>query len=360
MRKVVGAFVVMAVVIAIVVAVRTQTGAERPDRTAEMVSSQLAKAPKGSLNPDVVLAIAPRPREMVKPVESKPLSPAVQEYHTAKTFRPAYERLKDSKSRTPEENWLLAEILQNCAQVVDDPAPRRAAETFGPEARARFVSSIAPNDPDRDRRIAAFDRGNVDRCEGIRGVKTSRKELRALYETGAAGGDPKSRARVVGLDIGAQLIGPDGKERDGMLPTITDAQLETLRQAMASGDPSAMRAAIALLNLDYADMSLRDANDRPVDRSALLRAAAMYACQLGENCGPDSDYLAHFCAFEGECGANTLRDYMMFYALSPSSSQMVASYEDALRRAQNGDWSSFRFYRGPLPAQAVVHPPGKP
>src|SRR5579859_755070 len=115
MRKVIGAFVVMAVVIAIVVAVRTQTGAERPEHMAEVVSSQLAKAPRGSLNPDVVLAIAPRSRDMVKPAASKPLSPAVLEYHTAKSFRPAYERLKASTSRTPEENWLLAEILQACA-----------------------------------------------------------------------------------------------------------------------------------------------------------------------------------------------------------------------------------------------------
>ncbi len=305
MRKVVGAFVVMAVVIAIgSSSCGTQTGSERPDRTAEMVTSQLAKSPKGSLNPDAVLVIAPRSREMVKAPESPPLSPAVREYYTARSFAAVHARLKASTSRTPEENWLLAEILQNCATIVDDPSPRRSPETFGPAARDRFVASIAPNDPDRDRRIAAFDRVNVDRCEGLRDLKVTHKEIRALYEAGAAGGDAKSRARLVGQEIGEQTIGPDGKEAEGAVPKISDTQLETLRQAMASGDPVAMRAALALLTVNYDNMSLRDANDRPVDRSALLRAMGMYACQLGENCGPDSDYLAHFCAMEGECGAN--------------------------------------------------------
>jgi hypothetical protein len=359
MKKVLGAFVVMVLVIVGVLVARTQTGAERPEKMAEMVSSQLSKAPKGSLNPDAVLAIAPRSREMVKE-PTRQLSPAVREYQAAKSFAASYARLKDSKSRTPEENWLLAEILQACATITDDASSRRAPETFGPEARARFVASLAPNDPDRDRRIAAFDRVNFDRCEGLQDVKATRKEIRALYEAGAAGGDPKSRARLVGQEIGEQLIGPDGKEVEGKLPTISDSQLETLRQSLASGDPAAVRAAYGLLGLDYANMSLRDSNDRPVDRSAMVRAVALYNCELGDNCGPDSNYLAHFCALEGECAANTLRDYMMYYALSPSSSQMVASYEDALRRAQNGDWSSFHFYRGPLPAQAVMHPPGKP
>lgn len=360
MAKIVGAIIVVAVGIAVFVALHHEDGGgARSGGVAPPASKGSAPVPRGSLTPEAVLSIAPRAREGVT-APAPPLSPAVREYQSARSFASTYARLKDSSARTPEEQWLLAEILQKCASVSGDPPFARGTGTFGPEARARFVASLAPNDPDRERRIAAFDRVDFDTCDGLHGLKTTRKDIRAAYEAGAAAGDAKSRARLVGADLEAQTIGPDGKEIGGKLPSISDAQLDTLRQAMASGDPVAMREVVSLLAMDYDNMSLRDANDRPVDHAAFLRAMAMYACEAGEECGPDSHYLAYFCAWEGQCDAQTVRDYMMYYALSPSSSQVVASYEDGLRRARNGDWSFFHFYRGPLPSQAVMKPPGKP
>ena len=59
------------------------------------------------------------------------------------------------------------------------------------------------------------------------------------------------------------------------------------------------------------------------------------------------------CAMSGNCAANNYRDYVLYYTASPSTSQQIAGYEAALRRAaQNNDWSGFVFRPGPSPTIA--------
>jgi hypothetical protein len=111
----------------------------------------------------------------------------------------------------------------------------------------------------------------------------------------------------------------------------------------------------------YDNMSLRDADDRPVDFGAFFRAAVLASCDYGLPCGPDSDWVMNGCAFTGNCAANNLRDYMMFYNSSPSSSQITATYEAALRNAtRDGNWSFFHFYPGASPATAAFQPGSGP
>ena len=129
---------------------------------------------------------------------------------------------------------------------------------------------------------------------------------------------------------------------------------------MASGDPLAIRAAMLLLIGEYQNFSLRDADDRPLDRLAMIRASALLNCDYGVACGTDAPWLVYACAMNGQCAANSLRDYLMYYASSPSSSQVMAGYEAALRNARNNDWSFFHFYPGPLPSTAAFQPPGGP
>ncbi|HEX7605710.1 MAG TPA: hypothetical protein VF348_03295, partial [Usitatibacter sp.] len=104
----------------------------------------------------------------------------------------------------------------------------------------------------------------------------------------------------------------------------------------------------------YQNMSLRDAQDRPLDVSAAYMAGALVGCDYGFPCGPDSSWVQNGCAMNGHCDANSLRDYIMYYASSPSSSQVMATYEAAIRNAVgNNDWSFFHFYPGPSPQTAA-------
>jgi hypothetical protein len=324
-----------------------------------------SRTAKGSLAPEAVLSIAPRSRQSsAQAPQARKLPPALREYREAKSYAAIYAKLSKSTNRTAEEQWMLADMLLRCAKIAENEPDRFPRwKMGGPEARARFVASLAPGDPDRDKRVAAFDEINYDACADIANVETTRKDIRALLEAGAAGGDPKARAALVQQDLDDQRRGPDGKMVFGPdnTPRITDANVETLKQAIGSGDPYAIRSAMNTLIGSYQNMSLRDDQDRPLDVMAVFMAGALVGCDYGFPCGADSSWVQNGCALSGHCDANNLRDYMMYYGASPSSSQVMATYEAAIRNAVgNNDWSFFHFYPGPTPATAAYQAPRGP
>ncbi len=362
MKRVVGT--VGAAVLAAVIAVLLFQGSSLTGSTdSESKTVRPSVVARGSLTPEAVLAIAPRRSASSSSMPAPAMTPSLQEFYRARSYAPLLARLKNASARTPEEEWMLAEILTRCAKRPDDdssgPGPRKLGS---PGARQRFMASIAPNDADRDKRIAAFDAVNFDPCSELGGLTTTRKDILALLEAGAAGGDPKARVALLSENLEDQFPrGPDGKQRTDYIPSLSDAQVETLRQVLASGAPLAMRMAGSTLMLDYQNMSLRDADDRPLDRSAFLRAVNLATCDYGRPCGPDADWVLNDCAFNGRCAANNLRDHMMFYNSAPSASQVMSSYEAGLRSAiRDGDWSFFRFHPGPNPSTALFLPRNGP
>ena len=329
-----------------------------------LASSTGSAAKRGTLTPDAVLAIAP-PKRTAEAASSRKLPPSLQEFYEAKSYAAIYARLSKSTARTGEEDWMLAQILQRCAKFAEDEPERFKPWKLGsPDARSRFEASLAANDADRDKRLKAFDGINYDPCGDLSNLEMSRKDVRALLQAGADAGDPKARAALVSYDVSEQNRGPDGKLRWGPDQTqkISDAQVETLKQAVASGDPYAMRSALmTLMGGNYGNFSLRDADDRPLNFGALWQAGQLVGCDYGFDCGPNAQWIQQGCAFQGYCAANNLADYMMYYISSPASSQMIATYENAVRNAvNNGDWSYFHFYPGPNPATAAYQAPKSP
>jgi hypothetical protein len=362
MKKVAGAIGVAVLVAAVAAVLMKGPASTQGDGVKSAVRDNAGSSggARGSLAPEAVLAIAPRRGTAPGATPTRAMPPALQQFHLARSYVPIYARLKSASARTPEEQWILAEILTRCARVADDDPSASSRRLGGPGMRERFFASIAPNDPNRDKRMAAFDAVNYDACAEIGEITATRKDIRALLEAGASGGDPKARAALVMQELEDQLRGPDGKQKTGpdSLPRISDAQLETLRQAMASGDPYAMRSAASLMMGRYDNMSLRDEDDRPVDTGAFFRAAVLASCDYGLPCGPDSAWVMNGCAFVGNCAANNLRDHMMFYNSSPNASQVMATYEVALRNAtRDGNWSFFHFYPGPNPSTAAYQSP---
>ena len=190
---------------------------------------------RGSLTPDAVLAIAPRRNASSGTSTARAITPSLQEFFLVRSYGPLHARLKNATARTPEEQWMLAEILRRCAKVAADDSSGSGARRLGaPGTRERFVASIAPNDPDRDKRIAAFDAVNFDPCSELVGLTATRKDILALLEVGAAGGDPKARVALLLENVEDQFPrGPDGKQRTDFIPSLSDAQVETLRRALA-------------------------------------------------------------------------------------------------------------------------------
>src|SRR5260221_8735523 len=101
---------------------QTRDAATAPDAASPNGSSR--NAARGSLSPDAVLSIAPRTQSAAASIASNArLSPLMQEYRAAKSYAALHARLSKSQARSPEEEWVLAQILKSCAKVTDRDFP---------------------------------------------------------------------------------------------------------------------------------------------------------------------------------------------------------------------------------------------
>lgn len=334
-------------VLAVVLLLRGNVGETPHKRDASSDAAGNAQRPSS----EIVLKIAPgaarTPPAGKAPAAGTGFSPLMLEYAKRREYKSIYEKLKASTNRSPEENYVLAEMLENCATVTDRRPQRKSGwKLGGEEARARFVASLGAKDPNRDKRIAAFERINVDPCAGFEDIDTTEKEIRALLEQAAAT-DAKAKASL----LMRQLEGP---ARDGIYPTVSEAQLATIREVLASGDPRALVDIVGVFALHLRDFSVRTGEDEaPLEYWAMHGAATLAACELGYPCGPDSRFLLEACALQGQCDAANYRDYWFFYYSSPSTSQRTSQYHANLMRGiREGDWSYFTFHRTPPPGYA--------
>lgn len=343
--------VVLVLIVAVMAGVMVVRGGRelRPEASAQIEREHaLEGRPGARLAADAVLSISPRVAGMssgAMPAVPR-LSPAMHEFTFTRAYKPIHDRLKAADRRTPEETWILAKILDDCAKVADrqDLAKR---SMLGGDARGRFVASLSPKDPRREQRIAAFDAINADRCEGLRDAKTTEKEIRDLLAQSASAGDPKAAADLVFKDLLARSKDANGRFRVENGAMITDAEIETLKRSMESGDPQALTEAVRTFILPLGNLSLRAGPDqRPIDATALYGATQLVACDLGAACGPDSPALLKACALHGQCDAASFREYLFYYAMPPESSQQVAQYYSYFTQAvKNHDWSAFTFSR---------------
>jgi hypothetical protein len=283
------------------------------------------------------------------------MSPLMREATSGGPWKPIYDRLSQSAARTPEESYVLAEILRVCGDAAATVSFPRA--DMREEAKASFAASISEKDPAREKRVAAWTRMTESRCIGFEGLKTSAGEIRALLDKAAAGGDAKARARVVEKDIWASVVGPGGtmQRTEMSTPSITDAQLATLREAVASNDPQALMIAGRVLSSTMSDLSIRAGpQERPVDPRAFYDAWNLAACDAGYDCGPTSPQMLMACSAQGNCDAQDLREYLFYYNNSPQQSQLVVEYQSQIARAiQTGDWAYFQFVRARPPAGMI-------
>jgi len=267
------------------------------------------------------------------------------EYLKAKQLKPLYDRLKSSpEGQRPEGQYLLYEILRRCATVTDRTTPRPF--TRPAPKRDEFIASLPATDPQRDKRIAAFEEIDTKRCAGFEGVTITQADLNGLLASAVNGGDPKARAIAMEQELWAE-------RRTGGRNTVTlsDLQVDQLRQILSSKDPGAMVVAGRILSNSWHDFGLRIGSDTSLaEPRALYNAWQILACDYGYPCGNDNARLLTECALQGHCQAATLQDYLYYYGGSPHDSQLVMQYQNVLRNAiETGDWSQVSVVRGPRP-----------
>ena len=319
--------------------------------------------------PDVVLAIKPGVPAAARASAAQPKRSALMvEFESRKGRKALYDRLSGLGSRSAEETYLLAEIMNDCKRLISGRPPGVTREAAHAAGRARMEETISQKDPTRDKRLAAYEAVSTAprACEGFQGVSINPAEIRALMARAAEQGDPRARARLVEMDVWAPMLGPDGNldmrmgTQEMKLPKISDEQLEAIRQAAASNDPAVLAVAGRLLASTMADLQIRAGpEERPVDPRTFLDAWMLAACDAGGDCGPGHPLIAGGCISFGNCDARDLREYLFYYAHSPQQSQQLAEYQVQIARAiQSGNWSYFQFHRGPVQNNMIMaHPP---
>ncbi len=283
--------------------------------------------------------------DAVRAAHGSARSSLLAEYGNARSWRALYDRLKSSpEGQTAEGLYVTYEILRKCATVPDRPW-RRGGTNEKPveQKRAEFLAGLAPNDPQRDRRIAAFEDIAVNRCAGFEGVTIRQADLDKILAQSAAAGDPKARAVAVEQEIWASRRGGHWYGT-----TLSDAQIDTLREATGTRDPEALVVAGRLLSNSWRDLTVRIGPDGvDVEPRAFYNAWQVLACSYGYPCDANSARLLNECAYNGHCEASSLPDYLYYYGSSPHESRLIAFYQGVLRNAvESGDWSQLTFVRG--------------
>lgn len=305
------------------------------------------------LSADSVLAIDPRAPAKHSPVAVR--QTLTGEYLAAKQYRALYDRLKGSaEGSTAEGAYVLYEIANKCATITD--RPRRswgAAAKPLEQRRDEFLAALQPTDPLRDKRVAAFEEVNANRCMGFEGVTLTQADLNKMLADAVSLGDPKAKA----LAIEQEITAPRRGRWDA--GTLTEAHIDGLKQAIGTRDPAAIVLAGRLLSTPYSDLTMRVGPDGQVaEPRAMYNAWQILACSYGYPCGDTNDRILQACAYQSHCDTSSLPDYLHYYASSPHDSQLIARYQGILRTAiETGDWSQLNLVRGPRPPGAPRVPP---
>jgi len=324
-----------------------ELAASRSHSVSSMAAPPVSRRPAAPLSASSVLSI--NPRAIARPVAAAPRRTLFNEFLAAKSYRALYDRLKStSEGEAPEAWYVMYEMLQRCA-TVPDRAGRAPRNRGGDTRREDFVASIPLNDPQRDRRIAAFDAVNTNPCEGMQDITVKQAELDKLLADAAAAGDAKARALQLEQSLWAERRAAGAQAGWGRATvTVTDAQVDTLREVAASRDPQAIVIAGRVLSGNWADFAVRVGPDQqPIEPRAFNQAWQLLACDYGYPCDTSNPRVQSACAYQGHCNAQSLPDYIYYYGASPNDSQLMSQYHDILHTAvETGNWSQVTVARG--------------
>jgi hypothetical protein len=130
---------------------------------------------------------------------------------------------------------------------------------------------------------------------------------------------------------------------------MSDVQLRTLEEAIASRDPEAIFIAGITLSSTFRDVVPEiGPNHDELQGRAAAEAWSLVACEYGLECGAGSRLLQNPCIYSGQCASTTVQDQTFFYGTTPYEAQLLDQYRQVFRNAvANNDWSGITFARRP-------------
>jgi hypothetical protein len=257
--------------------------------------------------------VARNPSPTSTAVRAAALSPVAALYLRG-DLRAIYERyLANPQGADAETRYYAALALTDClGKISAKPV----------DARQNFANRIAAGDTQAAERLRAYDRA-VELCQGMPGsFADARRLMQEAANAGHAGAKLGVMTRQYQDDFARRRLdqGTD-RERRSDLMRLSEEQLATVRDALASGDASALHAAGQLLAMSQ-DMANRMASNTLADATAMqgYRAAwQLAACERGYACEGNSMLLLNRCMFQGQCGMMSVEQQLQAHELSPNA-----------------------------------------
>ncbi len=273
-----------------------------------------------------------RPAHASGPRPVVPLKSALaQEFEKARAYKPFYDRYAaNPEGADAETRYFAAVAMERCI----GRAKGTSQETLGAQQQ-RFATRLKDNDPNNAARIDAFNR-TYELCEGFGNIAISGADVQRMYREAAAQGNPAAKVAVAATLYQEQL----GRARGVEERRLSEEQLGTMRDALASGDPFAIERVGQLLahSTQLADRRIGPNND-PYNPREWGPAWQLAACDRGANCGQDSQRVLNGCAWQGACGYDSLETYMQFNELPPNVYQAAQANRNLILDAiAQGRW----------------------
>lgn len=280
-------------------------------------AGKAAKAPAGGSSSVAVLPIdnvqKATPLKVTPARTITPLKSALaQEFEKARLMKPFYDRyMANPETADAETKFFAAMAMERCiGRSKGTPAQNQA------EVLAKFQARLKENDPANTQRIEAFNR-ITEICEGFGNVAISGADIARLYREAAMAGNPGAKVAVLSEVQRDQTRNARGIEER----RLSEDSLNTLRDALSSGDPFAIERAGQLLSWGSSQLAERRVGPNgdlynPRDWGPAWQFAA---CDRGANCGADAFKVLNGCANQGACGYDSLETYMQFNELPPNA-----------------------------------------
>lgn len=287
--------------------------------------------------PSAAPAVASRsvpPRPAVVPLKSA----LAIEFENAKQLKAFYDRYAaNPEAASPELKYFAASAIENCVGRGRGTGPSDAD-------RARFQSKLKENDPNNPLRVAAFERVS-QACEGFQSLNLTSADALKLFREAAAAGNPGAKVAVAAEDYREQTRMARGLEERRM----SEEQLATLRDSLATGDPFAIQRAGNLLNWQSTQLAERKIGPEgdPFNPRDFAPAWTLAACDRGANCGADAYRVLNGCAQQGACGYTSLETYLQYNELAPNVYANAQQYRSMILDAiSQGRWDWLGIQQG--------------
>jgi hypothetical protein len=252
---------------------------------------------------------------------------------------------------TPEALYLKAAIYARCGRQGNKSTEEISKERDA--QKTKFLASIQPLSENARERASAFEKLSADPCAGLDLGKSSQEALKKSIDAAADAGDPRARAwQLVNRVEGTYLN--QGQSRQNRGYELNEADFETARALLGSGDPDVILDLRGILSSTLTAGQIY-MGDTPVDLPTMNAALELFACDAGAPCGRDSEGILMACAYRGQCAAGDLYEHSAYYRNSPSDSQQIDQYRQALYRMwQSRDFSGLQLHLSDTPQGYVL------